>query len=74
MSNPRGPMVPHELRAQLDNARQLRAGANGIETLATIIANRESYTQDQFETAVVIVEKIVHEISIIIRRIKDEPR
>ena len=73
MSNYRGPMVPHEMRKQLEQSRALRTCSNTIESLASIVAGQQQFTRDQFEQAIVNAEHAIKDASILIRKLRDEP-
>lgn len=75
MNNPRGPMVPHEMRARYDRARIFENSAATLMTLAREVKDN-SYNRDEsnaLEEAVVNAEYGIKMAQIEIKRMKDEP-
>lgn len=73
MSNPRGPMVPHESRVQLDRAKMFRACSTSLQALATIVANADAYVNGELEQVVVEAESLMKQAQDEIKRMKNEP-
>lgn len=70
MTNPRGPMVPHEVRVRLDQARLFDSCGESLHRLARVI--RGEHLAD-VEQAVVEAEAAIKQAQIEIKRMKDEP-